>query len=52
MPFYNIENVTERKGQGANVNHVVIGELMKAGWVVSQKKIHLPTSILMKNNTC
>ena len=38
MPFYNIENVTQRKGQGANVNHVVIGELMKAGWVISQEK--------------
>ena len=36
MPFYNINNITQRKGQGANVNHVVIGELMKAGWVISQ----------------
>ena len=36
MPFYNIENVTQRKGQGSNVNHVVIGELMKGGWVITQ----------------
>ena len=38
MPFYNIENVTQRKGQGSNVNHVVIGELMKGGWVITQGK--------------
>ena len=38
MPFYNIENVTQRKGQGSNVNHVVIGELMKGGWVITQEK--------------
>ena len=37
MPFYNIENVTQRKGQGSNVNHVVIGELMKGGWVITQE---------------
>tara|TARA_B100001123_G_C14319158_1_gene634483 strand:- start:115 stop:501 length:387 start_codon:yes stop_codon:yes gene_type:complete len=38
MPFYNIENVTQRKGQGSNVNHVVNGELMKGGWVITQEK--------------
>ena len=38
MPFYNIKTVTQRKGQGSNVNHVVIGELMKGGWVITQGK--------------
>ena len=38
MPFYNIENVTQRKGQGSNVNHVVIGELIKGGWVITQEQ--------------